>query len=332
MTAIPMPLDLARRIAVTALDGITRAWPYQPGHVWTGPDDGAPPKVWHPIFHGCYDWHSAVHAHWTLARLTNRGLLDARTAHDARMHLVTSLTPERVAVEQAYFEHPARKGFEWPYGWAWLFMLAAELSQSSDPGLTGAGEALRPLIDLLADRIGPRLAGQLGPIRTGTHRNSGFALELFWDAAPDCGRPDLRPLITEHAIRFFGEDVNYPWAYEPSAYDFLSAGLTAIGVMRRVLEPEAFDGWLERYGPPAAHTLMPIRELDPTDGWLAHLVGLDLSRAWELRALAAHRSAHPQASEWQTSAAAHREAAMSALFSGHYAGDHWLGTFALYGA
>ena len=181
-------------------------------------------------------------------------------------------------------------------------------------------------------RIGPRLSAQIAPIRVGTHRNSAFAMSLFWDAAPGCDRPELRSVLTEHAARFHSGDVDYPWAYEPSAYDFLSPGLSAIGLMRRVLAADAFDRWLAAYGAPTGADLAAIHELDPTDGWLAHLVGLDLSRAWELRALAAHRPDDPRADAWQTLAHQHREAAITTVFSGHYEGDHWLGTFALYGA
>lgn len=320
----------ARRIARAALDGIVRRWPYQPAHRWAGPDDGRSPAELHPIFCGCYDWHSAVHAHWSLARLLNLGLLGGSVGQESRQQLVTTLVDPQVATESAYFDdHPQ---FEWPYGWAWLCALTAELRASNDEGLRAAGEALLPLAARLVDEIAPRFDAQIRPVRAGTHRNSAFAMELFWDAAAGCDRLGLRATVSEHAERFFGNDVAYPWAYEPSAYDFLSPGLATIGLMRRVLEPAAFDGWLGRFAAPTDDDLDPIHDLDPSDGWLAHLVGLDLSRAWELRALAEHRPDDPRANRWHNLAHAHRLAANEALFSGHYAGDHWLGTFALYGA
>ncbi|MEM6928298.1 MAG: DUF2891 family protein [Myxococcota bacterium] len=320
----------ARRIARVALQGIERAWPYQPQHRWQGPDDGVPPSELHPIFWGCYDWHSAVHAHWALARSCNQHLLDPATRRDAMTLLTTTFTDDRVAVEAAYFDR--QPGFEWPYGWAWLLALTAELQGSDDDTLKAAGETLRPLATKLVARIEPRLAGQIRPIRVGTHRNSAFAMELFWDAAVSCGHPELRETVAEHGARFFDGDVAYPWAYEPSAYDFLSPGLATIGLQRRLLSPDRFDAWLAAFGAPDDAALSPIHELDPSDGWLAHLVGLDLSRAWELRGLAAHRPDDPRAAVWLGQAHAHRLAANAALFSGHYAGDHWLGTFALYGA
>ncbi len=320
----------ARRIARAALEGIVRHWPYQPAHRWRGPDDGRSPPELHPIFCGCYDWHSAVHAHWSLARLLNRGLLGGGVADEAHQQLVTTITAPHVAVESDYFDaHPS---FEWPYGWAWLLALTAELRGSDDVERRNAGEALLPLADKLADAVAPRLAAQIRPVRVGTHRNSAFAMGLFWDAAEGCDRPDLRSTVVEHAARFFDADVAYPWAYEPSAYDFLSPGLSTVGLQRRVLEPDRFEGWLEAYGAPGDLELSPVEDLDPSDGWLAHLVGLDLSRAWELRALAEHRPDDPRAASWRNLAHRHRIAANSALFSGHYEGDHWLGTFALYGA
>jgi len=329
MAALLSPV-FARRIARTALEGVVREWPYQPAHRWTGPHDGRPPSELHPIFCGCYDWHSAVHSHWTLARLCALDLLDPTTHGDARARLASAIVPERVAVEQAYFD--ARPSFEWPYGWAWLLSLTAELLASPADDLRAAGEALRPLADQLVDGVAGRLASMIAPVRTGTHGNSAFAMGLFWDAAPGLDRPELRDTVAEHGERFFGGDVAYPWAYEPSAYDFLSPGLSAVGLVRRLREADAFGTWLEGYGAPGDDDLRVVESLDPTDGWLAHLVGLDLSRAWELRGLADARPDDPRAPSWRTLAHRHRVAANEALFSGHYAGDHWLGTFALYGA
>lgn len=320
----------ARRIARTALDSVVRRWPYQTAHPWSGPDDVRRPEELHPIFNGCYDWHSAVHSHWALARLLDQGLLDATTAYDARCRLVDEIIPLQAAVERAYFDE--RPSFEWPYGWAWLLMLTGELLGSDDAGLKAAGEALRPLADTLSDRVGPRLTSMIAPVRTGTHSNTAFAMELFWDAAPGLGRDDLRDTVADHGERFFGSDVAYPWAYEPSAYDFLSAGLSTIGLLRRIRAPESFSAWLEAFGAPDDRDLAVVESLDPADGWLAHLIGLNLSRAWELRALAAHLPAHPRAATWRDLAHGHRAAAHAGLFSGHYEGDHWLGTFALYGA
>lgn len=330
MTTLPPSFEA--RIAQVALVGIERRYPYKPGHTWHGPDDGVAPEVLHPIFCGCFDWHSAVHAHWTLARLLRQGTLDAEVADAARRRLTTAITPEAVAVERAYFATPGRAHYEWPYGWAWVVALGAELRTSDDPALVAAGDHLRPLTDLLFDRVAPRLTSQLVPNRVGTHGNTAFALELMWDAAPGCGRPELRPFIAAEARRFYGADEGYPWAYEPSAHDFLSPGLAAIGVMRRVSDRDVFEAWLTRYGAPRPDALQPIVDLDPSDGWFAHLVGLDLSRAWELAALADHLPRHPAADHWRVLARGHRQAALGTLFSGHYEADHWIGTFAVYGA
>lgn len=318
------------RIAETALAGIVREFPYHPAHTWRDADDGVRPKTLHPIFYGCFDWHSAVHAHWSLAKLLGDGRIEGEVATAARSRLVTALTPEPIAVERAYFED--RKGFEWPYGWAWLFALVAELRASTDPELKASGDALRSLSDLLSGWVQGRLSSLIAPVRTGTHSNTAFALGMMWDAADGVGRPELRDVVAAEAQRLFGQDRSYPWAYEPSAYDFLSPGLATIGLMRRVLDDAAFSDWLEGFGAPTATDLAAIVDLDPTDGWLAHLVGLDLSRAWELGRLAERLPADPRSSEWRQMSEAHRAAGTGALFSGHYEADHWIGTFALYGA
>jgi len=320
--------DLAERIARTALAGVARPWPYQPQHVWTGPTDDASPSDLHPAFCGCYDWHSAVHGHWTLARLLGTGLLASDTASLARRRLVDAITPDAVAAERSYFADPARSSYEWPYGWAWLLTLAAELLAADDAALVRAGDALRPFVADLCDRTEAKLARMIGPVRVGTHANSAFALGLMWDAAPS-----LRPGIAEHATRWFANDVDYPWAYEPSAYDFLSPGLVAADLMRRVLDGDAFRAWLARYWPALALAttlpLTPVACPDRSDGHLSHLVGLNLSRAWSLARIA---SAGPERARERlaTSSADHRAAGLADILSGDYAGDHWLGSFAVH--
>jgi hypothetical protein len=325
---------LAGRLADLVLAGVERQWPFAPQHVHTGPTDTPVPSALHPIFCGCFDWHSAVHGHWTLARLLNAGLLGEDRATSARARLTGAITPDAVAVELAYFDDPRRHAFEWPYGWAWLMLLAAELLASPEPALRTAGATLRPLADALADRTGPRLERMIAPVRAGTHANSAFALGLMWDAAPALDRDDLRRAIRLHAMRWFDTDVAYPWAYEPSAYDFLSGGLTAAELMLRVLAPDAFASWLDRYWPGIAElTIAPISPAvcpDLSDGHLSHLVGLNLSRARGLGRLADGLPAGAGRSTLAVAALDHRRAGLADAFSGHYAGDHWLGTFVLH--
>jgi hypothetical protein len=326
MTTMP-DRDLARRLARITLDHIGREYPYKLDHVLTGPDDAATPAALHPIFHGSFDWHSCVHGWWQL--LTIRRLFpDLPEAAAIERRADTMLTPARVAGERAYLDRATSAGFERPYGWAWLLALHAEAARHE----AGWGDALAPLAVAFAARFRDYLPRLTYPIRVGTHFNTAFALVLARDWAVRYD-PPLAALIDDRAQAWFGNDRNCQ-AWEPSGDDFLSSALTAAYLMSRVLAPPAFAAWFDAFLPGVAHgepaTLFrPVHVSDRSDGKIAHLDGLNLSRAWCWRSIAAALGADHAAVPLMAAAAKEHLAASLPHLDDDYMGSHWLGTFAL---
>ena len=318
------------RIARLALACIDRAWPYAPHHVYTAPTDRG--TRLHPAFGGCFDWHSAVHAHWSVARvmrLLPHAEVNARSAAVLSRHL----TPGAVAVEVAYLHRPEALLFEAPYGWAWLLALAAELARHDTAAAARWRAALAPLAELLAARAVIYFRRLPAPIRNGLHANSAFSLALMLDALDTMGDEAAARELTAAARRLFLADTACPARYEPSGSDFLSPCLAEADLMRRILEPGAYRAWLHRFLPAAA--LTPLLAALPApaagDPQSAHLLGLAFHRAWCLHAIAGHRTA--ASPPWRAAAgrAQHQaEAAVSTAFRGGYDVSHWLGTFILY--
>ncbi|MCU0724876.1 MAG: DUF2891 domain-containing protein [Planctomycetes bacterium] len=314
---------VASRLAGLALDCIGREYPNQVAHVLHSDGDARPPRELHPIFFGCYDWHSAVHAHWTLARLT-RLFPDGSFADRARTVLADAFTPEKVAAELAYLEAEGRTGFERPYGLAWLLALAEELTRR--PEARPWAEALRPLAGEAAARLASYFAKLTAPVRTGEHGQTAFALALALDAARAEAGGDADALAAE-ARRLFLGDRDWPLRFEPSGTDFLSPGLAEADLLRRVLPPEDFARWLSDFLPEI--DLAPVTPPDRADGKFAHLDGLNLSRALMLHGIAAGLPpSDPRHPALRPLAEAHAAAALPAVAGPHYAGAHWLATFA----
>ncbi|GAA0309329.1 DUF2891 family protein [Kineococcus aurantiacus] len=329
--------ELAGTLAATAVANATREFPYAPGTVLRGPEDLVLPRVAHPAFHGCYDWHSAVHTHWLLVHLLRRypSALDAAAV---RAVLTAHLTVEHLATETTTLR--ASPGFERPYGWAWLAALAAECRGWSDEAGSPAevrdwAAALAPAADAVADLVLDWLPRAGRPVRAGTHANTAFALGLLLDAAPRLGRADLAEAVRTTTTTWFGPDRDAPLHWEPSGEDFLSPGLAEADLVRRVLPAPEFGRWLDGFWPGLAagaprSVLEPVTVADRTDGHLGHLDGLNLSRAAALRALAAALGADdPRGAVLRGSAAAHRARGLEALAADGYLSTHWLGTFAV---
>ena len=291
---------VAARFARLALNCVTREYPNKIAHVMTSDADALPPRRLTPAFYGCFDWHSAVHGHWMLARLA-RLFPDAPFAAEARAALARNLTTENLAVEAAYLR--ARPGFERPYGLAWLLTLAAE----KDVG---------PLAEIAVQHITSWLPKLPRPDRSGQHSNTAFAMGLMLDWARESGSIDFEHLLIGRARDFYLSDRDAPVRYEPSGEDFLSPALAEADLMRRVL-PD-FTTWFKEFLPDVS-PLQPVRSSDPSDGKLAHFDGLNLSRAWMLRALG-----------FTELAEAHWSAGLAAVTGEHYEGGHWLATFAVY--
>ncbi len=336
------------RIAELALACAQRPYPYHLSLVLREPADLDLPSRLTPAFYGCFDWHSAVHAHWSLARIARRWP-DSAEAPACWALLDRHLSSDRLAAELAFLE--PREGFERPYGLAWLLALAAELHlwKKVDPDVRRWASSLEGLESLAARRLLDWYDRLPAPIRSGEHSQSAFAMGMVRDWAVVTGGSDATGRIDAASLRLHGADRDAPLHLEPSGHDFLSPALGVADLMRRCLAPADFAGWLDRWLPgipedsddpvhpesiEAAGSWLPVpRSPDPEDGKLAHLDGLASSRAWMLAGMAAGLPASDRRREALLRAAkAHALAGRAALATGHYASTHWLGTFALYAA
>lgn len=325
----------AARFAILALACVHKEYPNKISHSLNSDADVAPPRKLTPAFYGCYDWHSSVHGHWLLARLA-RTFPDAAFTPRAREALRQSLTPENIAQEAAYLRADGRASFERPYGLAWLLQLVAELREWDDPQAHEMAEALRPLEQAALERLRVWLPKLSHPVRIGEHAQTAFALGLMLDYARGAGDAAFADLLASRARQFYLADRNCPLAYEPSGEDFLSPCLAEADVMRRVLDSHDFVRWLRDFipeipGNTKTQWLTPVVSPDPSDPKLAHLDGLNLSRAWMLEGIAAGLpKGDKRLPAIQAAADAHKQAGLAAVTGEHYEGGHWLGSFAVY--
>jgi hypothetical protein len=317
--------ETADRFAGIALSHVTREYPHKLDHVLEGPEDVAGPRALHPLFFGSFDWHSCVHGYWLLTR-TLRLFPEMPAAARIRTLLDTMLTAANVGGELDYLDRAYSGGFERPYGWAWLLMLHAEAQRHE----TAWADILAPLAEAFAERFKLYLPKLTYPIRTGTHYNSAFAmvLALDWADANDAG---LAGLIRARAQDYFGGDRACP-GWEPGGDDFLSPALTEALLMRRALPARAFRPWFDAFLPDLAAGMpaslfAPAFVSDRSDGKIAHLDGVNLSRAWCWRGLADALDPAPAQLARET-ADAHLDASLPHV-AGDYMGEHWLATFAL---
>jgi hypothetical protein len=325
----------ATEFARLALKGLAKEFPNKPEHVMTGPGDILGPRALHPAFYGSYDWHSAVHGHWMLARLLKQ-FPDVSSAREIRAVMSNHLTAQNLKAEAAYFGRKDSKSFERTYGWAWLLKLTEELHGWSDPEARTWATNLEPLADVIVVRYLDFLPKQTYPIRTGVHPNTAFGLSFAHDYARSVGHARLKALVEERASAYFLSDRQAPAQWEPSGADFFSPSLIEADLMRRVLPPLEFQRWFSRFLPGAATAdpsalFEPAIVSDRTDPQLVHLDGLNLSRAWCMRAVAsALPTGDPARAVLKKAAARHADAALAHVASGDYAGEHWLASFAVY--
>jgi hypothetical protein len=314
---------------------VSREFPNKPEHVINNASEVSSPKVLHPAFYGCYDWHSSVHGHWMLVRLLKL-FPNLPDSAQIRAALGANLTAENIRAEVAYMKQPNRQSFERTYGWAWALKLAEELHSWNDADGKKWSENLQPLAEALTKSYLNFLPKQTYPIRTGVHPNTAFGLAFAFDYAQATGARHLAALIYERSWTYYGKDVNYPGGWEPGGEDFFSAALMEADLMRRVLKPAEFATWFHRFlpgvakGGPAA-LLQPAIVTDRSDPKLVHLDGLNLSRAWCMRSIAAALPANDPARRVLSAAAdKHAAAALAHVASGDYAGEHWLASFAIF--
>jgi hypothetical protein len=304
--------EQARAFATAALANVVRPYPRHLAHLLTGPGEELEPRKRHPAFYGSYDWHSAVHMHWLLARLLRlypdkKEILAVLDAH---------LAPQALATELRYFHSPAGRTFERPYGWAWLLELQAELLRLGNARWSGA---VQPLAAELARRMTRFVSGAPYPIRAGSHGNSAFACLLALDYARTAPNQELRIQIEAAALRWYRADRDAPLVYEPSLDDFLSPALVEATLMKEILEPGEFDAWRQGFFSTDPTTvLQPPVVADRADPKQSHLDGLALTRAWCFRKLG-----------YREAAERHLAAALPHVVGGDYVGEHWLASFAV---
>jgi hypothetical protein len=325
----------ASHFASLAMKCIRKEYPNKPDHTINDGDDVRSPRAMHPAFYGCFDWHSTVHGHWMLVRLL-RLFPSMPEAHEIRGALNANLSPKNIAGEVAYLNQPNRASFERTYGWAWLLKLAEELHDWNDEDGRRWSKNLQPLADALVGKYLAFLPKQNYPIRTGVHPNTAFGLAFALDYARAVGNQKLESLIVERSRTYFGHDVNYPAAWEPGGEDFFSPALMEADLVRRVTTKTEFARWFNRFSPSVARNqpkalLQPAIVTDRTDPKLVHLDGLNLSRAWCMRSIAAALPQNDPARRALTrSATAHAQAALAHVASGNYEGEHWLASFAVH--
>jgi len=330
---------LASRFARLALDCVHREYPNKIGHVLNSAADARTPSSLHPVFYGCFDWHSSAHGHWLLVRIL-------RTAHaadfpaDLRAEIIASLeqsfTASAVAEELIYFREENRKSYERPYGLAWFLQLTAELRQWDDPHADQWLQTLLPLEVVIVENIKTWLPKLAYAIRLGTHNQSMFAFGLMLDWAAVSGDAEMTGMVTARSLAFHRQDRNCPIAYEPSGEDFLSPCLMEADLMRRILTADQFVTWLDSFLPGiptdgSGQWLTPGIVNDPTDGKLVHLDGVNLSRAWNLKNIAASLPENdPRKASLLAAAEIHAEVGIANVSADNYEGSHWLASFATY--
>lgn len=327
--------DLAVSFAGLALGCVDRPYPYKPERILDAAEAVHEPRIDHPAFYGCFDWHSAVHGHWMLVRLL-RFFPDAPFAPRARQVLAAHLSAETMRGESAFVGKPAQALFERPYGWAWGLRLLTELRAWDDPQAAALVRNAAPFERVLADRFRAYLPKLSFPVRHGVHGNTAFALAQALDWARAVHDDALARLIAERARAFYGTDAACPAEYEPSGEDFFPPCLLEADLMRRVLPAAEFGPWLDRFLPGLRAGSLgrlgtPAVATDPADGRIVHLDGLNLARAWAMRGIASALPAGDRrAITLRAAADAHAKTGLARVATGHYEGEHWLASFAVY--
>ena len=325
----------AERFANLALACVGKEYPNKISHLLNSDADVAPPRKLTPAFYGCYDWHSSVHGHWLLVRLI-KTFPNAPFAKPAREALRKSLTAENLKQEAAYLRGEGRASFERPYGMAWLLQLVVELAEWDDPEAREMLTNLGPLEQAVRDRLNAWLPKLSHPVRIGEHNQTAFALGLLLDYARATKNEEFAKLVAGKARQFFLKDKDCSLNYEPSGEDFLSPCLGEADATRRVMVAGEFAKWLSDFLPQIPTTattdwLPTAVSPDPSDPKLAHLDGLNLSRAWMLEGIiSALPDDDPRRPALIATAEAHRRAGLAAVTGAHYEGGHWLGSFAVY--
>lgn len=332
LTGKPITLTLknANKLAKLPLDCINTEYPNKLGQTLTSESELAPPKKLHPAFYGCFDWHSSVHAHWSLVSLLKQ-FPKLKQADKIKSKLEEDLSKENIAQEVLYFKKESSKSYERTYGWAWLLKLAEEIHTWNDSLAKPLEKNLQPLTNVIVNNFETFLPKLNHPIRVGEHENTAFAMVFAYDYAESTGNEKLKKLIKAKANGFYLQDDNCPIGWEPSGFDFLSPCLEEVDIMERVLSKDAFKLWLKDFMPQLMDTDfdMPVAEVsDRKDGKLVHLDGLNFSRAWVFYDLA---NKFKSLKHLKALGDKHMQHSFDHIVNGDsYEGGHWLGTYAIY--
>lgn len=319
----------ANKLIELPLHCVETEYPNKLGQVIGSYDDLNSPSNLHPIFYGCFDWHSAVHGYWSMVTLLKE-FPDMDKAEEVAEILQKNITKENVALELDYFHKKLNKSYERTYGWAWLLKLAEALHNWEDPLARELEVNLKPLTDHVVAKYIEFLPKLVYPIRVGEHTNTSFGLSFAYDYAIATNEIELQELIVQRARDFYLKDNGCPITWEPSGYDFLSPCLEELDIMRRVLSKGEFELWVSSFLPQLKETnfYLPVGEVsDRTDGKLVHLDGLNFSRAWVFYGLAGQ---YPEYGHLKNLANEHIAYSYPNLVADSYEGGHWLGSFAIY--
>ena len=322
-------LKEANRLANLPIGCIETEYPNRLGQTLGGQEDLQSPKALHPAFFGCFDWHSAVHGHWSLVSLL-KSFPNLENSESIKKKLLLSISKENILKEVAYFEGKHNKTYERTYGWAWLLKLAEELHSWDDPVARELEVNLQPLTGLIVEKYIEFLPKLNYPIRVGEHPNTAFGLSFAWDYANTVGHEDLKIIIKKRAKDFYFNDKNCPMTWEPGGFDFLSPCLEEAALMKRVLSIDDFKLWLDDFLPQLKKqdfSLETGKVSDRTDGKLVHLDGVNFSRAWSLNRIAKDLSEYKHLNSISNK---HINYSLPSIVDDSYEGGHWLGSFAIY--
>ncbi len=328
-----LPAEQLIAMAQLASTCLNQIYPNSIKHILNSSTDAAPPDRLYPAFFGCFDWHSSVHGHWLLAR-ASRLLPNHPKTTTFMAQLDAHFTLEKLQAELQYFQQPGRAGFERPYGLAWLLQLYAELYAWDHPQAQQWLVNMTPLKEHIVAQLSSWIPKLAYPIRSGEHSQTAFAFGLALDYAKITGDQALHELLVKHSNRLYLKDKKCPTDYEPSGHDFLSPCLAEADLMRRVMPAASYAKWLKKFLPKIKQgsRWLPVATVtDRVDGKLAHLDGLNLARAWMLEGMAAGLPARDKRRQTlMRLAEQHAQSGLVAVTGEHYAGGHWLGSFATY--
>ncbi|WP_053977638.1 DUF2891 domain-containing protein [Mangrovimonas xylaniphaga] len=322
-------LEEAKRLSQLPLHCTDTEYPNKLNQVIGGDEDLQSPKTLHPAFYGCFDWHSAVHGHWSLVSLLKK-FPELEGASEIKGRLLEHISKENIAQEVAYFYGEHNKTYERTYGWAWLLKLAEELHTWNDPVARELESNLQPLTDLIVTKYLEFLPKLNYPIRVGEHPNTAFGLSFAYDYALSVGHIALKELIEQRAKDFYMNDQGCPLSWEPGGFDFLSPCLEEAALMKRILPKETFKPWLSDFLPQlvASNFALDVGKVsDRSDGKLVHLDGVNFSRAWSLMKIS---EGIPEYQHLQNIAYKNINHSLPSIVGDGYEGGHWLGSFAIY--